>query len=277
MAPTTAAAPVRNRRKKIDKIAPYCENDVEGRDMDDADVDLILQPVEIHQLVEEKIKEDEKEKENDDNDFPMLSAQEQIARSNANNSSKEGEASNVDSSNQIRRIAVPPHRYTPLRKHWEELVDPIVKHMKLQIRMNVKRRCVELRTSPSTPQISFLQKAADFVRSFMLGFDIQDGIALLRLDDLFLESFEISDVKRLVGDHLSRAIGRISGREGKTKHAIENATRTRIVLADSYVHILGAFQNIRLARNSICALIIGSPPSKIYNRLRTVSRRLQEL
>eukprot|EP00916_Digyalum_oweni_P022763 GHVL01037691.1.p1 GENE.GHVL01037691.1~~GHVL01037691.1.p1 ORF type:complete len:252 (+),score=34.18 GHVL01037691.1:72-827(+) len=177
---------------------------------------------------------------------------------------------------QVRRIVVPPHRFTPIKSHWKEIVEPIVSHMKLQIRMNIKRKTVEIRTSKETSDISALQKSSEFVKAFVLGFDIQDAIALLRLDDLYIETFEVKDVKTLTGDHLSRCIGRISGKDGKTKYAIENSTRTRIVLADSKIHILGSFQNIRLARNAICSLILGSPPGKVHNHLRTITKRLRE-
>ncbi|MCO5586029.1 hypothetical protein L7F22_039966 [Adiantum nelumboides] len=137
-------------------------------------------------------------------------------------------------------------------------------------------RKVELKTRRDTPDTAALQKCADFVHAFMLGFDVADSIALLRLDDLYIESFEIKDVKTLKGEHLSRAIGRLSGKGGKTKFAIENSTKTRIILADTRIHILGSFTNIRVARDALCSLILGSPAGKVYSKLRTVASRLAE-
>merc|ERR1712190_77670 len=118
----------------------------------------------------------------------------------------------------FRRVPVPPHRMTPLKSNWLQLLQPLVENMHLQVRMNTKRRAVEIRNSDKTADVGDVQKAADYMKAFMLGFDQADAVALLRLDDLFVETFEVKDVKRLSGDHLSRCVGRVAGKDGKTKY-----------------------------------------------------------
>lgn len=195
---------------------------------------------------------------------------------------------------QLRKIPIPPHRMTPLKNDWPKIYTPLVEMAGLQVRMNVVRRMVEIRvsgrmackkgylltrrvdadetshpvafcqSSKHTTETGLLQKGADFVKAYALGFEADDAIALLRMDDLFVDTFEIKDVKTLQGDHLSRAIGRLAGKDGRTRFAIENSSRTRIVLADTKIHILGSFGNIKIARDACVSLIMGSPPGKVY-------------
>ena len=165
---------------------------------------------------------------------------------------------------------------TPLKKEWLKVYTPIVEHLKLQVRMNLKKKAVDIRTCGGTEDIGAVQKAADFVKAFTLGFEVDDAISLLRMDDLYVDSFEIKDVKTLQGDNLSRAIGRIVGKDGKTKFTIENTSRTRIVIADTKIHILGSFQNIKIARDAVVHLIMGATPGKVYSKLRTISTRMKE-
>ncbi|KAJ9134101.1 pre-rrna-processing protein pno1 [Pleurostoma richardsiae] len=178
---------------------------------------------------------------------------------------------------ETRKVPIPPHRMSACKAQWSKIYPPLVEHLKLQVRMNIKSKCVELRTSSKAgTEPGAIQKGADFVRAFALGFDVDDAIALLRLDDLYIETFEIKDVKTLHGDHLARAIGRIAGKDGKTKFAIENTSRTRIVLQDSKISILGAYKNIHVARESVVSLILGKRPGRVYEGLRTVAARMKE-
>lgn len=45
----------------------------------------------------------------------------------------------------MRKIHVPPNRFTPLKDNWVKILTPIVEYLKLQVRFNLKTRCVEIR------------------------------------------------------------------------------------------------------------------------------------
>ena len=58
-------------------------------------------------------------------------------------------------------MAVPPHRFTPLKDQWLKIYTPIVENMKLQIRMNLKTKRVELRVGGATQLPTPIESADD--------------------------------------------------------------------------------------------------------------------
>ena len=45
----------------------------------------------------------------------------------------------------MRRIAVPPHRYAPLKEKWMSIYTPVVEQLHLQMRFELKSRNVEIK------------------------------------------------------------------------------------------------------------------------------------
>lgn len=175
----------------------------------------------------------------------------------------------TETTGEVRRVAVPPHRMNALRADWEQVTTALTTQLELQVRMNLTRRCVEVRGSDTTA----LQRAEEFLRALMAGFAVGDAVALLRVEGLYLDSFEVRDVRTLRGDHFSRAVGRMAGTGGRIKHAVENATQTRIVVADTRVHLLGTVAGLKLAREALSALILGRPPARVQAQLRQLGAR----
>jgi len=78
---------------------------------------------------------------------------------------------------------------------------------------------------------------------------LQDAVALLCLDDLYIELFKVIDIKILHSGYLSCAVSSTIGYDSKTWFAIENTTRMQVVIADIQIYLLESYANICFARN----------------------------
>jgi RNA-binding protein PNO1 len=186
--------------------------------------------------------------------------------------SLDGQADSIDK--ETASVSIPAHRYSPLKKSWPSIYQPLVTHLKLDVRFNTRRRTVEMRTNQHTTDPIAIQKATDFIKAFVYGFDVSDALVLLRREDIVIEHFDIEEVKNLKEQHLARAIGRLAGTGGKVKFMIENATRTRITIADHRIYVMGAMRSVRIARDACVDLVLGAPPAKVHAKLRTLASRL---
>jgi hypothetical protein len=73
----------------------------------------------------------------------------------------------------FRRISVPQHRMTPLRANWETIVKTIVERLKLQIRMNTGKKCVEIRTVPGDCRQDEYSKSCRFYEGLPFGLQLE--------------------------------------------------------------------------------------------------------
>ena len=51
---------------------------------------------------------------------------------------------------EMQSVIIPPNRITPLKNNWEKICETVVQNMKLQIRMNLKKKTVDIRECEST-------------------------------------------------------------------------------------------------------------------------------
>ena len=66
-----------------------------------------------------------------------------------------GSALQTSLKSEMRRIPIPPHRMSPLKRDWINIFGPLTEILGLQVRMNVQRKAVEIRVSVSDSTLPF--------------------------------------------------------------------------------------------------------------------------
>ncbi len=116
--------------------------------------------------------------------------------------------------------------------------------------------------SQGTP-VANLLKAKEFIEAVGHGFSPDRAERVLGEDQVLL----VIDLKALVGDsenHLRRVKGRIIGEEGRARRNLEEITNTYISVGDTFVAIIGSYEEAEIARQAIQMLIEGRQHSTVY-------------
>lgn len=100
--------------------------------------------------------------------------------------------------------------------------------------------------------------------------------ALMLLDDGYI--FRKLPLKNFTRrKDMSVVRGRLIGKEGKTKHALENISGCEIIVRDDAVGLLGSAESIEEATTAITNLIRGSKQANVYRFLERMNTARKEL
>ncbi len=93
--------------------------------------------------IEQEFPEEDIEKtdKNDDIEMEDIEQFEQVVDFTKNSKIDKANKKKVE----LKRVPVPPHRMTPLRNNWNVIVKTLVEQIKLQVKMNIKKKCVEIK------------------------------------------------------------------------------------------------------------------------------------
>lgn len=119
--------------------------------------------------------------------------------------------------------------------------------------------------SPSVPPYNVM-KAKEIITAIGLGFTPEKAFKLLDEDYVLI----VVDLKAFVGDHpnhLKRIKARLIGEEGRARKTLEEITGTDIIIGDTYVAIIGEYEQAEVARRAIEMLIEGRRHATVYRFL----------
>ena len=117
-------------------------------------------------------------------------------------------------------------------------------------------------------------KIENIVKAISKGFSPQNAIKLMD-DNADFFTFDIHDYVGKKDAHLRRLKSRVIGREGKTKHVLEELTDSKISVYGHTVSIISDIMRMNILKKSIDMLLTGSKHATVYRFVETQMRELK--
>ena len=143
--PSTSAGTQKKNRRRVSRKKSQNQTDgLPQNDNDSMHEDIV--PVELFPAARAAIVEADTGNAEDDEVMVDMDSSELLPQSAAPAFPPlSASAQRASLKSETRRIQIPPHRMTPLKKEWVNIFGPLTEMLGLQVRMNVQRKCVEIR------------------------------------------------------------------------------------------------------------------------------------
>lgn len=116
-------------------------------------------------------------------------------------------------------------------------------------------------------------RVAEVIKAIGRGFSPENAFTLLN-DDFLL--FEVISLSHLSPKTLKRVKGRVIGKNGRTRRAIEDVAGVKISVYGKTISVIGYSHPIRTAHEAMEMLINGAPHSTVYSFLERKRREEEE-
>jgi len=118
-------------------------------------------------------------------------------------------------------------------------------------------------------------KLENIIKAIGRGFSPQKAIRLLD-DDADFFVFDLYDYVGKKEEHVRRLKSRVIGREGKTKHVLEQLTDSKISVYGHTVSIIADIMQMNIMKKSIDMLLTGSKHATVYKFAETQMKELKK-
>jgi ribosomal RNA assembly protein len=167
-------------------------------------------------------------------------------------------------------LKVPDDRVGALIGREGEIKKRIEESTGCRIRINSRTGVVTIECSNS---IDFL-RVQDVVKAIGYGFNPEVALKLLSSDFMILEVIDLTDFVSSP-NAIQRIKGRIIGKEGKMRKAIEDMLGVNVSVYAKTVSIIGDLENVASARETIVMLIEGAQHSTVQRFLERKRREIK--
>lgn len=173
----------------------------------------------------------------------------------------------------VRRVRIPRERVGVAIGEDGEVKRDIEDRTDTEIDFDSETGEVTIKADDEDPLQSLV--ARDVLKAIGRGFSPERAFRLFE-EDMYLELIDITSYTGSSKKAQTRLKGRVIGRDGRTRHLIEESTNALLSIYGKTIAMIGSSEQLQIVREAVHLLLEGAPHSRVYNFLQKERDKIKE-